>query len=85
MLIEPALLGLDLSDERRRQVIIEKKQQLERDSKRIKEEIESCEIALKKLDGGEDSGGGGGGGLSAPEKEGGMVATAAAALGGQTA
>lgn len=74
MLIEPALLGLELSDERRRQVLVEKKELLERESKRIRAEIEGCESALKKLDGDEEKG----------REVGGMVATAAAALGGES-
>lgn len=69
--IEPSLLALgsgELSDEQRRTILLQRRHELERESKRIKEELEGCERELQKLGGGgmangviggEDSGGGG--------------------------
>lgn len=52
--IEPSLLALDnfseLSDDQKRRALLEKKQHLERESKRIKEEIDQCDGELQKLD-----------------------------------
>lgn len=67
--IEPSLLALgsgDLSDEQRRHILLQRRHELERESKRIKEEMDGCDRELQKLGGdtilngviGEDSGGG---------------------------
>lgn len=67
--IEPSLLALgngDLTDGQQRQILLQRRHELERESKRIKEELEGCDRELKRLGGdtivngviGEDSGGG---------------------------
>lgn len=67
--IEPSLLALgsgELTDEQRRSILLQRRHELERESKRIKEELEGCERELQKLNGdtmangviGDDSGGG---------------------------
>ncbi|KAI5804992.1 hypothetical protein EDC01DRAFT_626895 [Geopyxis carbonaria] len=52
--IEPSLLAFDnfseLSDDQKRRALLEKKEHLERESKRIKEEIDQCDGELQKLD-----------------------------------
>lgn len=67
--IEPSLLALgssDLTDEQRRHILRQRRYELERESKRIKEEMDGCDRELQELGGdsmvngviGEDSGGG---------------------------
>lgn len=67
--IEPSLLALgsgELTDDQRRSILLQRRHELERESKRIKEDLEACERELQKLGGdkmmngvvGEDSGGG---------------------------
>lgn len=57
--IEPSLLALgagtmaELTDEQRRAILLQRRHDLERESKRIKEELEGCERELQKLGGGE--------------------------------
>lgn len=67
--IEPSLLALsssELTDEQRRHILLQRRHELERESKRIKEEMDGCDRELQRLNGdtvvngviGEDSGGG---------------------------
>lgn len=67
--IEPSLLALgsgELTNEQRRHILLQRRHELERESKRIKEEMDGCDRELQKLNGdtvvngviGEDSGGG---------------------------